>query len=113
MRSRANLPVFIAYALLGLLATAFLAAQMGGEFVFGGYRVNAVFKTGAELVPGDDVTMSGLRVGKVERLTPMAGGAAGGILPPRAFNPGFKDAPALIPQKDPLGENYIPRDHGK
>ena len=52
MRSRANLPIFIAYALLGLLATAFMAAQMGGEFVLGGYRVNAIFKTGAELVAG-------------------------------------------------------------
>ena len=29
MRSRANLPVFIAYVVIGLLATAFLAAQMG------------------------------------------------------------------------------------
>ena len=37
MRSRANLPVLIAYVLVGLLATAFLAAQMGGEFTFGGY----------------------------------------------------------------------------
>ena len=30
MRSRANLPVFVAYLLLGVLAGAVLAVQMGG-----------------------------------------------------------------------------------
>src|SRR5882762_3998404 len=107
MRSRANLPVFIAYALLGLLATAFLAAQMGGEFVLGGYRVNAIFKTGAELVAGDDVTMSGLRVGKVESMTPVDGATQVTLLLHRDFTPVFKDARAIIRQKNLLGEAYV------
>jgi ABC-type transporter Mla subunit MlaD len=70
MRSRSNLPVFLAYALVSLLVVGYLAAQMGGEFVLGGYRVTAAFHTGAELVAGYDVTMAGLRVGKVESLSP-------------------------------------------
>jgi virulence factor Mce-like protein len=112
MRSRANLPVFIAYVLVGLLATAFLAAQMGGEFIFGGYRVNAIFKTGAELVAGDDVSMSGLRVGKIEALTPMAGATEVSMLLHQDFTPVFKDARAVIRQKNLLGEAYVELNRG-
>ena len=112
MRSRANLPVFLAYVVIGVLATAFLAAQMGGEFAFGGYRVNAVFKTGAELVQGDDVTMSGLRVGKVERLSPMSGAVQVSMLLHSDFTPVFKDARAVIRQKNLLGEAYIELNRG-
>jgi phospholipid/cholesterol/gamma-HCH transport system substrate-binding protein len=112
VRSRTNLPIFIAYMVIGLLATAFLAAQMGGEFIFGGYRVNAIFKTGAELVAGDDVTMSGLHVGKVESLTPMAGATEVRMLLHRDFTPVFKDARAVIRQKNLLGEAYIEVNRG-
>src|SRR3981189_781863 len=112
MRSRAKLPIFIAYVLLGLLATAFLAAQMGGEFVLGGYRVNAIFKTGAELVAGDDVTMSGLRVGKIETLAPMAGATRVTMLLHGDFTPVFRDARAVIRQKNLLGEAYVEVNRG-
>lgn len=112
MRSRANLPVFIVYVLIGLLATAFLVAQMGGEFVLGGYRVNAVFKTGAELVAGDDVSMAGLRVGKIETLTPMAGATEITMLLHGDFTPIFKDARAVIRQKNLLGEAYVELNRG-
>jgi len=112
MRSRANLPVLLAYVLVGLLATAFLAAQMGGEFVFGGYRVNAIFKTGAELVAGDDVSMSGLRVGKIESLRPMAGTTEVSMLLHQNFTPVFKDARAVIRQKNLLGEAYVELNRG-
>ena len=112
MRSRANLPVFVAYAVIGLLATAFLAVQMGGEFVFGGYRVDAIFKSGAELVAGDDVSMSGLRVGKVESLTPLAGATRVSMLLHHDFTPVFKDARAVIRQKNLLGETYVELNRG-
>src|SRR5437868_11541148 len=112
MRSRANLPVFIAYVAIGLLATAFLAAEMGGEFVFGGYRVNAICKTGADLVAGDEVTMAGLRVGKVESLTPMAGSSQVSLLLHLDFTPLYRDARAVIRQKNLLGETYIEVNRG-
>jgi len=109
VRSRANLPVFIAYVLIGLLAVAALALQMGGEFVLGGYRVNAIFKTGADLVAGDDVTMSGLRVGKIEALAPIAGATRVSMLLHGDFAPVFRDARAVIRQKNLLGEGPRPR----
>src|SRR5256714_1448520 len=112
MRSRANLPVFVAYVLLGLRAPAFLAVQMGGEFVCGGYRVDAIFKSGAELVAGDDVSMSGLRVGKVETLTPMSGATRVTMLLHHDFTPVFKDARAVIRQKNLLGETYVELNRG-
>src|SRR5437763_9155594 len=104
MRSRANLPVFIAYVLVCSLAVAVLALQMGGEFVFGGYRVNAIFKTGAELVAGDDVTMAGLRVGKIEALAPIAGATRVTMLIHGDFTPVFRGARAVLRQKNLVGE---------
>jgi virulence factor Mce-like protein len=112
VRSRANLPIFIAYAVITALVAVFLGAQMGGEFIFGGYHINALFKTGAELVPGDDITMAGLRVGKVESLTPMAGSTRVGMLVHGDFAPLFKDARAVVRQKNLLGEAYIEVNRG-
>jgi virulence factor Mce-like protein len=103
----------MAYAMVGLLAAALLAAQMGGEFVFGGYRVNAIFKTGADLVTGDDVTMSGLRVGKIETLEPIAGATRVTMMLHSDFTPVFKDARAVIRQKNLLGETYIEVNRGR
>ena len=69
MRGKKNLPIFLGYALISLLTLAYLATQMGGEFFLqSAYHVKAVFATGAQLVKGDDVTISGLRAGKVESL---------------------------------------------
>ena len=112
MRSRANLPVFLAYVVIGVLATVLLAAQMGGEFAFGGYHVAAVFKTGADLVPGDDVTMAGLRIGKVEALTPGSGSARVSMLLHGDFAPLYQDARAVIRQKNLLGETYVEINRG-
>ena len=112
MRSRANLPVFLAYAVIALLAAGFLATQMGGEFTFGGYRVNAVFKTASDLVPGDDVTMAGLRVGKVESLEPTANNTRVTMLLHQNYTPLYADARAVIRQKNLLGETYIELNRG-
>lgn len=107
MRSRANLPVFLAFVVMGLLAAGLLATQMGGEFVFGGYRVAAVFRTATDLVPGDDVTMAGLRVGRVEALSPGSGSAQVSMLLHGNFAPLYRDARAVIRQKNLLGETYV------
>src|SRR6202171_5329942 len=107
MRSRANLPVFLAFVVIGLLAAGLLATQMGGEFVFGGYRVAAVFRTATDLVPGDDVTMAGLRVGRVEALSPGSGSVQVSMLLHGNFAPLYRDARAVIRQKNLLGETYV------
>lgn len=112
MRSRANLPTFLAFALISLLVAGFLAAQMGGQFILGGYHLNAVFESGSDLVPGDDVTISGLQVGRVESLTPMAGATRVSMLLRSNFAPVFSDARAVIRQKNLLGETYVEVNRG-
>lgn len=112
MRSRANFPTFLAFALISLLVAGFLAAQMGGQFILGGYRLNAIFKSGSDLVPGDDVTISGVQAGRVESLTPMANATEVSMLLHSQFAPVFGDARAVIRQKNLLGETYVEINRG-
>lgn len=108
MRSTRNLPIFLAYAVASVLVLGYLATQMGGEFFFDhGYRVKADFATGAQLVAGDDVTISGLRVGKVDSLQPADGGAQAVLLIHTQYAPLFKDAHAVVKSKNLLGETYV------
>jgi virulence factor Mce-like protein len=114
MRSKKNLPVFLGYALVSLVTLGYLATQMGGEFFLqSAYHVKAVFATGAQLVKDDDVTISGLRVGKVESLGPVeGGGAAAGLIIHTQYAPLFKDAHAVIKAKNLLGETYVELNRG-
>ncbi len=114
MRSKRNLPVFVGYALVSLLVLGYLATKMGGEFFFDrGYRVTAAFKTAAELVSGDDVTISGIRVGKVDALTPLAGGGSAAVLLVHTqYAPLFRDAHAVVKSKNLLGETYVELNRG-
>ncbi len=108
MRSRSNLPVFIGYAVISLLVLGYLATQMGGEFVLQSpYRVKAQFASGAQLVPGDDVTVNGLRVGKIESLGPEAGGAAATLIIHQQYAPVYRDSRAMVKFKNLLGETYV------
>ena len=113
MRSKKNLPVFLAYAATSLLVLAYLGAQMGGEFFFDrGYHVGAVFATGSQLVTGDDVDINGLRVGKVDSVTPVGGGALVNMVVHSQFAPLFGDAKAVIKSKNLLGETYVELNRG-
>jgi virulence factor Mce-like protein len=113
VRSRRNLPVFAGYALASLLMLAFLARQMGGEFFLQPvYHVKAVFATGSQLVVGDDVTIAGLRVGRVDSLEPGAGGTVAALAIHPQFGPIFDDARAVIKAKNLLGETYVELSRG-
>jgi phospholipid/cholesterol/gamma-HCH transport system substrate-binding protein len=56
--------------------------------------------------------MSGLRVGKVEAMTPVDGGTRVSVLLQRDFTPIFRDARAIIRQKNLLGEAYVEVNRG-
>ena len=113
MRSRANLPVLLGYAAACLAVLALLASQMGGEFLLRpDYRVAAVFATGAQLVAGDDVTVDGFRVGRVEGLQPVAGGAEARLQLHTEYAPLFRDARAMVKSKNLLGETYVELNRG-
>ena len=113
MRSKKNLPVFLGYAVISLLVLAFMGAQMGGEFVLDrGYHVAAVFNTGSQLVTGDDVDVNGLRVGKVDSVTPVGGGAQVAMVLHSQYAPLYGDAKAIIKSKNLLGETYVELNRG-
>ena len=114
MRGTKNLPIFLGYAVASLITLSYLATQMGGEFFLqGAYHVKAVFATGAQLVANDDVTISGVRVGKVDSLGPAQGGGAAVTLALHTqYAPLFKDAHAVIKAKNLLGEMKIRRRQG-
>jgi phospholipid/cholesterol/gamma-HCH transport system substrate-binding protein len=113
VRSRTNLPVLLGYAAISLIVLALLASQMGGEFVLRPqYRVAALFASGAQLVPGDDVTIDGFRVGRVESLQPVAGGAEARLQLHSEYAPLFGDARAMVKTKNLLGETYVELNRG-
>lgn len=114
MRSRKNFPTFVAYAVISALVLGFMATQMGGEFFFDrGYRVAAVFATGSQLVSGDEVDVNGLRVGKVEWVSPEQTGARVGMVIHSQYAPIFGDAHAVIKGRNLLGETYVELNRGK
>jgi virulence factor Mce-like protein len=113
VRSRTNLPVLVAYALVSLLVLGFLADQMGGEFLVQPvYHLQAAFATAAELVAGDDVTIDGVRVGRVGQVQPAAGGAVVGLEIHVQFGPLFRDARAMVKTRNLLGETYVELSRG-
>ncbi len=108
MRSRRNLPIFVGYALVALLVLGFLARQMGGEFFLRPvYHLRAVFATGSQLVAGDDVTVAGLRVGRIDSLLPTDGGAEVRMTLHAEFGAMTDQARAVVKSKNLLGETYV------
>lgn len=112
MRSRASLPTFLAFAVISVLAAGYLVMQMGGQIMFGGYHVTAIFKSGSDLVAGDDVDISGIQSGRVDSLTPTANGTRVGMVLHSDAAPVFSDARAVIRQKNLLGETYVELNRG-
>lgn len=108
MRSRWNLPLFLAYAVAALAVLGYLFMHMGGVFVFhSSYSVAADFTTASDLVPGDDVTISGVPVGRVASVQLIQGGARVHMQLDEQYAPLFQDARAMINIKNLLNESYV------
>jgi phospholipid/cholesterol/gamma-HCH transport system substrate-binding protein len=113
VRSKLNLPLFLGYAACSLAVLVYLVVQMGGEFFLQpSYQVRVEFVTASDLVPGDDVTISGLRVGKVDSIRPVQGGAEAFLVLHQQYAPLYQDARAMIKTKNLLGEAYVEINRG-
>jgi phospholipid/cholesterol/gamma-HCH transport system substrate-binding protein len=113
VRSKRSLPIFLAYTAICLVVLALLGSQMGGEFLFRpSYEVSALFGTGAQLVAGDDVTVNGFRVGRVESLAPSDQGAEALLQLHTQYAPLYRDARAMVKSKNLLGETYVELNRG-
>jgi phospholipid/cholesterol/gamma-HCH transport system substrate-binding protein len=108
MRSRWNLPIFIAYAAASLAVLGYLFLHMGGTFAFqSAYQVAADFTTAGNLVPGDDVTVSGVTVGRVASVQDIPGGARVTLQVHQQYAPLYRDARAMVKIKNVLDESYV------
>ncbi|HEX4215953.1 MAG TPA: MlaD family protein [Candidatus Dormibacteraeota bacterium] len=113
MRSRWNLPFLVVYAILGVMVLGYLLDQMGGQFLFQPtYRVTAMFSDGSQLMSGDDVTIDGLTVGRVDSVGPVQGGAEAVLALHQRYAPLYRNARAMIDTKNILGESYVELSRG-
>ncbi len=92
----------VAFAAVVLLATA-----AGGSS--GGYAVHAIFDDAANIIPGEDVKIDGVKVGTVGSVVPTPGAQAAVTLD--IANPGFQDfradASCTIKPQALIGEKYV------
>src|SRR5260370_11001684 len=81
---------------------------MGGNLAFqSSYRVAADFSSASNLVPGDDVTVSGVTVGRVASVQPIQGGARIQLQMMQRYAPVYQDARAMVKIKNVLDESYV------
>lgn len=108
MRSRWNLPLYVAYAAAAVAVLGYLFMHMGGAFTFQPtYRLAADFTTASNLVPGDDVTVSGVIVGHVTAVQPVQGGSQVQLLVQQRYAPMYRNARAMVKIKNVLDESYV------
>jgi phospholipid/cholesterol/gamma-HCH transport system substrate-binding protein len=97
--------VLLAVAALG--AVALLATSAGGSN--GSYTVRAIFDDAANIIPGENVKIGGVKVGTVGTVTPTAQAKAAVVL--HISNSGFKDfradASCTIRPQALIGEKFV------
>ena len=97
--------------LLGALAAGLLlgtlVAASGGEG--GGYRVRAIFDNASFVIPGEDVKVAGVKVGRIDDidLTRENRAAVVLLIDDPAFQPFRRDAHCQIRLQSLIGEQYV------
>jgi phospholipid/cholesterol/gamma-HCH transport system substrate-binding protein len=93
--------------MVALVAVVLLATSAGGSG--GGYTVRAIFDDAANIIPGEDVKIDGVKVGTVGPVTPTPRQKAAVVL--NIENPGFQDfradASCTIEPEALIGEKFI------
>src|SRR4030081_1810446 len=92
---------------IALVAVVLLAVSAGGSN--GSYTVRAIFDDAANIIPGENVKIDGVKVGTVGSVTPTPQAKAAVVL--NITNPGFKDfrsdASCSIRPQALIGERYL------
>jgi phospholipid/cholesterol/gamma-HCH transport system substrate-binding protein len=109
----------IATVVAGVLIGTLVAAAGGGDD--GGYKVRAIFDNASFIIPGEDVKVAGVKVGKIADIDLTEQNKAAVVLSidDPAFTPFRKDAHCQIRLQSLIGEQYIeceptaPRDESK
>jgi phospholipid/cholesterol/gamma-HCH transport system substrate-binding protein len=99
----------VAFTLSCIGLIVFVWTQFGGTIPFApeGYRVSAVFRESGMLVPGADVRISGVNVGKVASITNRGVNSLVTMEIDPEFVPLPKTERAILREKTLLGEGYV------
>jgi ABC-type transporter Mla subunit MlaD len=99
----------IGAVLLAAAALVVFAVGAGGGSDPGGYRVRAIFMNAFSAIPGEDVKIAGVKVGKVESIDVTPDKKAAVVL--AIDTPGFedfrRDAECTIRPQSLIGEKYV------
>jgi phospholipid/cholesterol/gamma-HCH transport system substrate-binding protein len=105
-----RLGLFFAFAIIGLLIILEFAG--GLSFLERGYRLHALFKNVQELKTGDFVKMSGVEVGRVEKITLSTNGLADVQMNLHKDSEVKIDSIASLKFTGLMAENYISLSYG-
>ncbi len=107
-RRRAGARIVGALCAAALVVIVLLAVSAGGGN--GGYTVRAIFDDAANVIPGENVKIDGVKVGTVGSVTPTANEQAAAVVL-HIENPGFADfrsnASCTIRPQALLGEKFV------
>jgi phospholipid/cholesterol/gamma-HCH transport system substrate-binding protein len=112
-RSRGDLITFVAAILVAAALVLWFVDLGGGISGASGYQIDAVVPTGASLSVGARVTMAGLDVGTVKKVTRDGDGARVTLeIDNDSVTPISEDSHVRVRQRTPVGENYVAIDAG-
>lgn len=109
MRSRWNLPIYVAYIGICVTALGFIVLQMGITLPWSHpYRLTAVFQNGAGILANNEVFMNGTRIGRIDSVEAVDGKAQVTMVVEKSAGlPIYRDAAAQVRIKNLLGETYV------
>jgi phospholipid/cholesterol/gamma-HCH transport system substrate-binding protein len=115
VRSRWNLPIFLVYGVLSLIAFGFIITQLGISAPWSNpYTVTATFRNGSGILNADEVFMNGAKVGRINTVEARDGLAVVTMrLEDQRAYPLYSDSTAQVRIKNLLGETYIELGRGK
>src|SRR6266567_5772433 len=114
MRSRWNMPVYIAYVGLCITALGFIVLQMGITLPWSHpYRLTAVFRDAAGVLANNEVFMNGTKIGRIESVGAVDGQASVDmVIESSSALPIYRDSEAQVRIKNLLGETYVEVNRG-
>jgi phospholipid/cholesterol/gamma-HCH transport system substrate-binding protein len=114
VRSRWNLPIYVAYVGICIVALGFIVLQMGITLPWSNpYRITAVFQNGAGILANNEVFMNGTKVGRIDSVEAVNGQAQVTMIVENSSGlPIYRDAAAQVRIKNLLGETYVELSRG-
>lgn len=114
MRSRWNLPIYLAYVGICITALGFIVLQMGITLPWSHpYRLTATFRDAAGILANNEVFMNGTKIGRIETVSAVNGQAKVDMIVENANGlPIYNDSTAMVRIKNLLGETYVEINRG-